>query len=46
MLVGLVSFDLMEPIKKLVLIRTDGALPDDRILHIFRELLNYQTKHY
>ena len=43
---GLVSFDLVEPIKKLMLIRTDGALSDDRILHIFNELLNYQKKHY
>ena len=43
---GLVSFDLNKPVKKLVLIRTDGALPDDRIMHIFRELLAYQEKHY
>ena len=40
------SFDLLEPVKKLMLLRTDGALKDDRILHIFHELLNYQTKHY
>jgi len=43
---GLVSLDLLYPVKRLMLIRTDGALTDDRILHIFNELLSYQTKHY
>ena len=27
---GLVSFDLLHPVKRLMLIRTDGALTDDR----------------
>ena len=27
---GLVSFDLLYPVKRLMLIRTDGALTDDR----------------
>ena len=43
---GLVSFDLNKPVRKLVLIRTDGALLDDQILHIFKEILAHQTKHY
>ena len=43
---GLVSFDLNKPVRKLVLIRTDGALLDHQIIHIFKEILAYQTKHY
>jgi hypothetical protein len=43
---GLVSFELQEPVRRLLLVRTDGKLSDDMIVNLTKEIFIFQTKHY
>ena len=34
---GLVSFELQEPVRRLILLRTDGKMADDMIINILKD---------
>ena len=43
---GLVSFEVQDPIRRLMLLRSDGKMSDDMIINIAKELFSFQTQHY